>query len=151
MTTPVLEFIGVYDADATLWGEVSHWVGARLGRRHCSLCDITHGLFTRRRAWTACAEELPVEFVAFHRNDAPDDAITSIIHPLGLQPNRLRAVRSISRDFLATEWADPTAFYGCGKFVADSWRIFCQGDVSGAGGRAGGFFGLWGCVRVCQG
>lgn len=73
MTDPVLEFIGVYDADATLWGEVSYWVGARLGRRHCSLCDITHGLFTKRRDWTVCATELPAPFVTFHRNDAPDD------------------------------------------------------------------------------
>ena len=38
----VRELIGVYDADATLWGEVSYWVGARLGQRHCSLCDIMH-------------------------------------------------------------------------------------------------------------
>lgn len=74
MTHDVQQLIGIYDADATLWGEVSYWVGARLGRRHCSLCDITHGLFTRRRGWTACTEELPVEFVTFHRNDAPDDA-----------------------------------------------------------------------------
>jgi hypothetical protein len=73
--------------------------------------------------------------------DAPDELITDLIHPLGLQPVRLRAVRSISRDFLATDWEDPTAFYGCGKFVADSYRIFCRGDVSGAGGSAGGAAG----------
>jgi hypothetical protein len=69
--------------------------------------------------------------------DAPDDVITDLIHPLGLQPVRLKAVRGIARDFLATEWEDPTAFYGCGKFVADSYRIFCRGDVSGAGAAQG--------------
>ena len=69
----IIEFIGIYDADATLWGEVSYWVGARLGRRHCALCDITHGLFTRRRDWVECSATLPAPFVAFHRNDAPDD------------------------------------------------------------------------------
>ena len=74
MSGDVQEFIGIYDADATLWGEVSYWVGARLGRRHCALCDITHGLFTRRREWTDCTAELPVEFVTFHRDDAPNDA-----------------------------------------------------------------------------
>lgn len=73
MSEQVMEFIGIYDADATLWGEVSYWIGARLGRRHCALCDITHGLFTRRRDWTSCASELPAPFVTFHRNDAPDD------------------------------------------------------------------------------
>jgi len=67
------EFIGVYDADATLWGELSYWIGARLGVRHCSLCEVTHGLFRRRSDWEACAVSLPAPFVAYHRNDAPSD------------------------------------------------------------------------------
>jgi hypothetical protein len=69
----VRELIGVYDADATLWGEVSYWVGARLGQRHCSLCDITHGMFTKKSEWQTCAAALPVPFAAFHRNDQPAD------------------------------------------------------------------------------
>ena len=69
----VRELIGVYDADATLWGEISYWVGARLGQRHCSLCDITHGLFTPKSQWRDCAATLPVPFTTFHRNDQPDD------------------------------------------------------------------------------
>ena len=67
------ELIGVYDADATLWGEVSYWVGARLGQRHCSLCDITHGMFTKKSEWQTCAAALPVPFAPFHRNDQPAD------------------------------------------------------------------------------
>jgi hypothetical protein len=69
----VRELIGVYDADARLWGEVSYWVGARLGQRHCSLCDITHGLFTPKPQWRDCAAALPVPFATYHRNDQPDD------------------------------------------------------------------------------
>jgi hypothetical protein len=69
----IVEFVGVYDADATLWGELSYWVGARLGRRHCALCDITHSMFTRRAEWSACAERLGVPFTTHHRSDAPDD------------------------------------------------------------------------------
>lgn len=71
----VTEFIGIYDADSTIIGEISYWVGARLGKRHCSLCDITHGLFTKRAEWQDCLEGLPVPFVAFHRNDAPPDVL----------------------------------------------------------------------------
>jgi len=67
------EYVGVYDADATLWGEVSYWIGARFGARHCSLCDVTHGLFRQRAEWKACALELPAPFVTYHRNDAPED------------------------------------------------------------------------------
>jgi hypothetical protein len=75
MSNEITEFIGVYDADATLLGEISYWIGARLGKRHCSLCDITHGLFTERRDWKECRESLSVAFVTFHRNDAPVDVL----------------------------------------------------------------------------
>jgi hypothetical protein len=68
-----VRLVGVYDADSTLRGELAYWVGARLGRRHCSLCDITHGSIRRRPEWTACVAGLPVPFETFHRNDQPDD------------------------------------------------------------------------------
>jgi hypothetical protein len=67
----LVRFVGVYDADHTLWGEVSYWVGARLGRRHCSLCDITHGLLTERSDWKRCISEIEIPFVTYHRNDLP--------------------------------------------------------------------------------
>lgn len=77
MENPVIEFIGIYDADSTLRGEISYWIGARLGRSNCSLCEITHGVFTQKRQWTQCAAELPVPFVTYHRNDAPEDVRTA--------------------------------------------------------------------------
>lgn len=80
MRDDVVQFIGIYDADSTLWGEVSYWIGARLGRTHCSLCDITHGIFTEKSQWKTCRTELPVQFVAFHRNDAPVDALDAAEH-----------------------------------------------------------------------
>jgi hypothetical protein len=78
MTSNVTEFIGVYDADSTLIGEVSYWIGARLGRTHCSLCELTHGLFTQKNEWKECTKELSVPFTTFHRNDAPDDVIAAL-------------------------------------------------------------------------
>ena len=64
--------VGVYDADHTLRGELSYWVGARLGRAHCSLCDITHGTFREKADWQACRAGLPIPFDTFHRDDQPD-------------------------------------------------------------------------------
>lgn len=78
MTSNVTEFIGVYDADSTLIGEVSYWIGARLGRTHCSLCELTHGLFTQKSEWKACASDLGISLITFHRNDAPDDVLAVI-------------------------------------------------------------------------
>lgn len=73
----VTGFVGIYDADATLIGEVSYWIGARLGRTHCSLCELTHGLFTVKREWKECRLSLGVPFSAYHRNDAPADALAA--------------------------------------------------------------------------
>jgi hypothetical protein len=73
----VTEFIGVYDADATLLGEVSYWIGARLGTRHCSLCELTHGLFTVKNEWKECRRSLSVPVVTYHRNDAPVDVLAA--------------------------------------------------------------------------
>ena len=70
-----LEYIGVYNADASVWGEVSYWFGARIGVRHCSLCDVTHGMFRKRADWVQCAESLGVAFTTYHRDDAPHDVL----------------------------------------------------------------------------
>lgn len=72
MTTPVSRLIGVYDADGTLRGELTYWVGARLGKAHCALCDITHGLTRTKAEWKQCRATLPVPFDTYHRDDQPD-------------------------------------------------------------------------------
>ncbi len=71
-TRRITRLVGVYDAEGTLRGELAYWVGARLGRRHCSLCDITHTSVRKRPEWTACVAGLPVPFDTYHRNDQPD-------------------------------------------------------------------------------
>ena len=72
-----VEVIGVYNADGTVWGEVSYWVGARIGTAHCSLCEITHGTFRESAEWKSCRDSLSVPFSTFHRNDQPDDVRTA--------------------------------------------------------------------------
>ena len=71
-TQQIVRLVGVYDADGTMRGELAYWVGARLGRRHCSLCEITHGSVRQRPEWKACQAGLPVRFDTFHRDDQPD-------------------------------------------------------------------------------
>jgi hypothetical protein len=62
----------VYDADGSVWGELSYFLRARVGRAHCALCDVTHGRVRERADWRACRDTLPVPFVAYHRDDQPD-------------------------------------------------------------------------------
>lgn len=71
MPEPIVRLVGVYDADHTMRGELAYFVGARLGRRHCALCDITHGLVRERAEWKTCRAGLPVRFDTFHRDDQP--------------------------------------------------------------------------------
>lgn len=78
MKSSITEFVGVYDADSTLLGEFSYWIGARFGRAHCSLCDLTHGLFSVKDEWKRCERSLGVPFTTFHRNDAPADVLAAV-------------------------------------------------------------------------
>lgn len=82
MNSPEVSLVGVYDADGTFVGEVRYWVGARIGRTHCSLCEITHGLFREKQEWRDCRASLGVEFTTFHRDDAPTDVLDACAHQL---------------------------------------------------------------------
>ncbi len=71
-TAPVIRrLVGVYDADHTVRGELLYWVGARLGRAHCGLCTITHGVVRAKREWQEYRSALPVPFDTYHRDDQP--------------------------------------------------------------------------------
>ncbi len=69
----IARLVGIYNAEHTLRGELAYWVGARLGRAHCALCDITHGLVRERADWRECRDGLPVPFDTFHLDDQPAD------------------------------------------------------------------------------
>jgi hypothetical protein len=69
----IVRLVGSTTPDSTRRGELAYWVGARLGRRHCSLCDITHGSLRQRPEWKVCQAELPTPFDTYHRNDQPTD------------------------------------------------------------------------------
>jgi hypothetical protein len=70
----VTGLVGVYDAVGTLRGELTYWVGARLGRTHCALCEVTHGLVTERTGWLTARDGLPVPFETYHLDDQPLEA-----------------------------------------------------------------------------
>ena len=67
----IIRLIGVYNAKGTLSGELAYFVGKRLGRAHCALCDVTHGLVRERKDWQASRTRLPVPFETYHLDDVP--------------------------------------------------------------------------------
>jgi len=69
-SVPVVHALtGVYDADGSLRGEVAYVVGKLLGRRHCALCDITHGSLRPRPTWEACRTSVRVPFEVVHLDE----------------------------------------------------------------------------------
>ncbi len=68
-TTPVERLVGVYHADGTLLGELRYWFGARLGRAHCALCDITHGTFRAKPEWVEGRDGLGMRFETVHLDE----------------------------------------------------------------------------------
>jgi hypothetical protein len=114
----IIELFGVYDADATLVGEASYWIGARLGIRHCSLCDITHSLFREKSQWRECVAKLQnnhnVTFHAFHRNDQPDnvrEVINGSYPAVVAQHSNGSLTLFLNADQISECGIDPEAFY----------------------------------------
>ncbi len=46
-------FYLIYDADQTIRGELSYFVGHALGKVNCALCDISHGPIRQKQEWKA--------------------------------------------------------------------------------------------------
>ena len=54
-----------------LLAQLAYFIGARLGRAHCALCEVTHGLVRERPEWKQCRQTLAVPFAMYHLNDRP--------------------------------------------------------------------------------
>src|SRR4051794_6860030 len=74
----VTRLTGVYDAEGSLLGELRYVIGHALGRRHCALCEVTHGRLREKPTWREARAQLPVPFTAVHldEQDAAQRALT---------------------------------------------------------------------------
>lgn len=85
MSPSVVRYVGVYDADGGLAGELRYIVGHLLGRAECALCDITHSPVRRKPAWDRMVATLGVPFDLRHRNELTNlerTALTGVGLPL---------------------------------------------------------------------
>ncbi len=70
-------YLGIYDADGGLTGELRYVVGKLAGRTHCALCDITHGWTGRKRTWDAACADAGMEIALAHRNEVGPDELAA--------------------------------------------------------------------------
>ncbi len=71
--TAIVRLTGVYHADGGLAGELRYGVGKLLGRAHCSLCDLTHGVVREREEWRELVRRLAVPVTLVHLNERDED------------------------------------------------------------------------------
>ena len=70
-----MTFVGIYNANGSLLGEVSYVLAKYTGRGHCELCDITHGTFRRKRSWDTACEQAGINVELLHRDEATEDQL----------------------------------------------------------------------------
>lgn len=90
----------------------------------CLLCSRTTGSDTVRQAVNTILTKWPTPTAILQ---ADNNQLLQTMNPLGLQQVRMSALINMSRSFLEDDWACPSEFKGCGRFVADSFKIFCRG------------------------
>jgi len=108
----VQRYVGVYDADGGIVGELRYVVGHLLGRTECALCDITHSPVRRKRSWDAMVASLPVPFDLRHRNELTDS------EEQALARNALPMVAAEGEDGSWVVLLDPDALRACDGDVA---------------------------------
>jgi len=111
VTDRIIRFVGVYNAEGTLRGELSYWFGRRRGTAHCALCDITHGSVRERSDWRACRSDLGVPFDTYHLDDQPEAvrALTAGTAPVVVVETSVGHLVLLGPDELEACAADPSA------------------------------------------
>ena len=61
--------IGIYNARGSITGELAFLFGRFTGRTECALCDITHGTFKKKSAFSSAKQTLGVPFEILHLDE----------------------------------------------------------------------------------
>ncbi len=73
--------IGVYKADGGLVGELAYFFGHLVGTKECSLCDITHSPFRKKREFkeleTSLRNDFGIAFRLVHMNERTEKELAA--------------------------------------------------------------------------
>ena len=61
--------IGVYNAKNSILGEISYFSKKLLFNQHCSLCDITHTVFFKKKIWITLCKSFNYDIELLHLNE----------------------------------------------------------------------------------
>ena len=70
-------FVGIYNADGTILGEITYVAKKLAGRGSCALCDITHGWTGRRRDFDATCNSAGIEWTLLHRDEVDAEQLAA--------------------------------------------------------------------------
>ena len=69
-----MKVVGIYNAEGSLWGELSYVSKKLLGLTQCSLCDLTHGWSPReKRSWREACSRSHVNITLLHLDELSDE------------------------------------------------------------------------------
>ena len=66
---PLIELVGVYQADGGLWGEARYLARKLFAGGHCALCDLSHAVVIPRRSFGHAVSRLGVPMRLLHLNE----------------------------------------------------------------------------------
>jgi hypothetical protein len=72
-----MKFVGIYNADGTVLGEISSVAKKLAGRGSCALCDITHGWTGRKKSFDSACTSASIEIELLHRDEATPEQLAA--------------------------------------------------------------------------
>ena len=70
-----MQYVGIYNADGTVLGEIAYVLAKYTGRGHCELCDITHGTVRRKPSWDDACSRTGVHIDLRHRDEVTEEQL----------------------------------------------------------------------------
>jgi len=68
------KIIGIYNANGSLLGEMRYVFDKVFLKKHCALCDITHGMsYKAKTTWLEQVERFPIPIETLHLDEISDD------------------------------------------------------------------------------
>ena len=68
------KIIGIYNANGSLLVEMRYVFDKVLFKKHCALCDITHGIsYKAKSTWLNQVEHFPIPIETLHLDEISDD------------------------------------------------------------------------------